>query len=166
MTKFFQMIAALAAILAALTGCDGQFPFPGGMMGECNNGVGFVNDICSGPATEPGSLELGVQLTDQDYLRYGSSIHWELRYDRSDLVGTLDATVWDPLVRVNTPGVISEGDLEVRASIDGDQLFCEANSAGLMVYAENNGLAVEYREYQQNDDCWTKVQLDNFIVNN
>ncbi len=157
-------IAALAVfLLVALTGCE---EWPGGwpMAGQCNNGIGFVEDLCSGPALEPGSLEIGIEVNDR--MSIGAPIHWELRYDRANLVGVLDTTVWDPLAQVNTPGVISEGDLEVRAVIDGQQAFCEANSAGMFIYAENNGLEVEFREYQRDDDCYAKIRLDDFIVNN
>lgn len=128
-------IALAMILLGVATGCE-EWDWEG--IGGCNGGEGFVEQICSGSTWQGGALEIEVELdADWDY------VEWTLEYDRSSnyLYGEHTSTPYGLIDQVNTPGVISEGNLYVYATAkdwDGKSksLFTVSNRADR---ADNDG---------------------------
>ncbi len=148
----------------ALTGCEGlRLPMPY----TCSGGNGFVNQICSAPALEPGALEIGVELDSREYLE----VCWHLEYDRtgSNLVGDWCSPVIAGSSVISTPEAIGEGDLDVEATAYtptglAKSLFCGGDSADTYVYAELNHMGLDV-DRSSGSTCLLRVDLDDYLNN-
>jgi hypothetical protein len=143
--------------MLSMVGCD-QVPLPPFIL-VCNQGTGFVDQICDGYARENGALTIGTTVED----RAVTEVCWELFYEErqsewcSSVAMSGDTVIW-------TPEMIPEGDLWVKATAYGNgvdhALFCEEDHEEQDTWAAIHVDDPQELNVWMGNDCTAVIDLD------